>query len=297
MPDRVPTEVEGHRVVLSSLEKVLWPTTGMTKGEALRYYAQVAPALLPHVRRRPASFVRFPSGVEGERFYTKNPPPGLPDWVPLVAVPGHEGTKPHVALDSLAALMTMANLYALELHVPQWTAETGPDLHDRLVVDLDPGEGADIVDCCRVALWARRLLSADGLSAWPKTSGSKGIHVLVPLVPAPADAVVAYAKDLAQRLEAAHPRDVVAVMAKDRRHGRVFLDAGQNRTSKTTAAPYSLRARPTPAVSTPISWAEVAACRDAVQLEFTPQQVLDRITNRGDLIAPLTDPKRACRLR
>ncbi len=296
MSERVPTQVEGHRLVLSNLDKVLWPRTGTTKAAALSFFAQVAPAMLPHVRRRPASFLRFPDGVDGQRFYAKNPPPGLPDWVPTVEVPGRDGAKPHVAVDSLAVLMAMANLGALEVHVPQWSADTGPRLHDRLVVDLDPGEGTDIVDCCRAALWVREALAADGLGCWVKTSGSKGLHLLAPLVPSGEEAVLAYAKGLARRLQAGHPEAMVSSIARAERYGRVLLDAGQNSTAKTTAAPYTLRALPVPGVSTPLTWDEVAACRSVGQLAFTPDQVLARVAEQGDLLAGLCDPEQAAPL-
>ena len=296
MSERVPTQVEGHRLVLSNLDKVLWPRTGTTKAEALSFLAQVAPVMLPHVRRRPASFLRFPDGVEGERFYAKNPPPGLPDWVPTVEVPGRQGARSHVSVDSLAVLMAMANLGALEVHVPQWTAETGPELHDRLVVDLDPGEGADLLDCCRAALWTRDAMAEDGLTCWVKTSGSKGLHLLAPLRPTGEEAVLTYARALARRLQADHPEMMVSSIAKAERHGRVLLDAGQNSSAKTTAAPYTLRALPVPGVSTPLTWDEVASCGSAGQLAFTPAQVLERVAAQGDLMAGLNDPAGAARL-
>ncbi|WP_371494364.1 non-homologous end-joining DNA ligase [Kitasatospora sp. NBC_00374] len=289
MPERQVTEVEGRRLVLSHLDKVLWPVTGWTKGEALYYYAQVAPAMLPHLRRRPATFLRFPSGIGEEGFFAKNPPPGLPDWVHTVTVPTHEGPKDRVTVDDLATLMTVGNGYALELHVPQWTADTGPTHHDRLVVDLDPGPGADLVQCCRAALLIRERLAADGLRAHPKTSGSKGLHLYAALRPAPAKAVGAYARALAERLAADHPDLMVSRMAKALRRGRVFVDWSQNATAKTTAAPYTLRATPVPGVSAPVSWAEIESCTRAEDLAFTPDQVLERVAAHGDLLAPLLD--------
>ncbi|MEU9128434.1 non-homologous end-joining DNA ligase [Kitasatospora sp. NPDC048540] len=287
MPERQVTEVEGRRLVLSHLDKVLWPATGWTKGEALYYYAQIAPAMLPHLLRRPATFLRFPAGIGEEGFFAKNPPPGLPEWVHTLTVPTHEGPKDRVAVDDLATLMTVANGYALELHVPQWTADTGPTHHDRLVVDLDPGPGADLTDCCRVALLIRDHLAADGLHAHPKTSGSKGLHLYAALTPAPAKAVSGYAKALAERLAADHPALVVSRMAKALRRRRVFVDWSQNATAKTTAAPYTLRATAVPGVSAPVSWAEIEACTRAEELSFTPDQVLERHAADGDLLAPL----------
>ena len=166
MSPGVATTVEGRRLSLSHLDKPLWPD-GWTKGQALHYYAQVAQVMLPHVQRRPASFLRFPDGVDGQAFYVKTPPPGVPRWVPRADVPSRtEGTKPHVTVDDLASLIALGNLGCLEIHVPQWTAPT-PDLHDRLVVDLDPGPGVTIVQCAKVALAARALLAHDGLTCHP----------------------------------------------------------------------------------------------------------------------------------
>ncbi|WP_405014438.1 non-homologous end-joining DNA ligase [Kitasatospora sp. NBC_01539] len=287
MPERQVTEVEGRRLVLSHLDKVLWPVTGWTKGQALYYYAQVAPHLLPHVRRRPATLLRFPSGVGEEGFFAKNPPPGLPDWVRTMVVDSHEGPRDRVTVDDLPTLMALANGYALELHVPQWSADTGRDAHDRLVIDLDPGPGADITLCCRVALLIRERLAADGLPAYPKTSGSKGLHLYVPLRPADAAAVVGYARGLAESLAAAHPAHVVHRMSRNLRHGKVFVDWSQNTSAKTTAAPYTLRATARPGVSTPLTWEEVDRCRSASALAFTPEDVLARVAEHGDLLAPL----------
>ncbi|GJF31673.1 ATP-dependent DNA ligase [Kitasatospora sp. NE20-6] len=287
MPERQVTEVEGRRLVLSHLDKVLWPVTGWTKGQALYYYAQVAPFLLPHVRRRPATLLRFPSGVGEEGFFARNPPPGLPDWVRTMVVDSREGPRNRVTVDDLPTLMALANGYALELHVPQWSADTGRDAHDRLVIDLDPGPGADITLCCRVALLIRERLAADGLSAHPKTSGSKGLHLYVPLRPADAAAVVGYARSLAESLAAAHPAHVVHRMTRNLRPGKVFVDWSQNTSAKTTAAPYTLRATAVPGVSTPLTWAEVEQCRSASALAFTPEDVLARVAEHGDLLAPL----------
>jgi bifunctional non-homologous end joining protein LigD len=274
----------------------LWPD-GWTKGEALHYYAQVAPAMLPHLRRRPASFLRFPEGVDSEPFYVKHPPPGTPDWVGRAEVPSHrEGVKEHVTVDDLASLVVLANLGCLEVHVPQWTAPR-PAVHDRLVVDLDPGPGATVVDCARVALAARALLARDGLTGAVKTSGAKGLHLYASLRGVPAERAVAYAKSLARSLVAALPELVTATMAKSERPGKVFVDWSQNTTAKTTVAPYSLRARAVPSVSTPVAWPEVEACTRPEQLVFTPAQVLGRVAEHGDLLADLLDPGLAAPLR
>jgi bifunctional non-homologous end joining protein LigD len=301
MPDSQskPVQVDGRTLRLSHLDKVLWPDTGWTKGQALDYYARVARTMVPHLAARPASFVRFPEGLGGERFYAKNPPPGLPGWVRRVDVPSRsdEGGsgRPYVAIDDRASLIAMAQLYALEVHVPQWTAETGPDRHDRLVVDLDPGEGRNLVDCCAVALLVRERLAEDGLECWAKTSGGKGLHLYVPLRAAasPAEPVTEYARRVAAGLADEHPNLIVHRMTRSLRADRVFIDWSQNNSAKTTAAPYTLRARGGPSVSTPVDWEEVAGCVSPEDLAFTPDQVLDRIFDRGDLLAPLLDPERA----
>lgn len=295
MPPGVAATVEGRRLSLTHLDKPLW-LDGWTKGQALHYYAQVAQAMLPHVHRRPASFLRFPDGVESQAFYVKTPPPGLPSWVALADVPSRtEGTKPHVTVDDLASLIAMGNLGCLELHVPQWTAPT-PHLHDRLVVDLDPGPGVTIVQCAKVALAARALLAHDGLTCAVKTSGSKGLHLYAPLRPSPADRVSAYARSMARALAGALPDRVTATMAKAARPGKVFVDWSQNNTAKTTVAPYSLRARSSPTVSTPVTWHEIENCRRPEQLAFTPEQVVERVERHGDLLADLLDPRLAARL-
>ncbi|XHM96153.1 non-homologous end-joining DNA ligase [Peterkaempfera sp. SMS 1(5)a] len=293
MPDRIATTVDGRRLALGNLEKVLWPATGFTKGEALHYYALVAPALLPQVCRRPASFVRFPDGVEGELFHIKHPPPGLPEWAPTAEIHGKEGTRRQVLVDDMATLMALANLAALEVHVPQWTVDGGRNAHDRLVVDLDPGPGVGLPECCRVACLVRSALAEDGLECWVKTSGSKGLHLYAPIAPAPGRLVSDYARALAQRLEADRPDLVLHRMARQLRQGKVFVDWSQNASAKTTAAAYTLRAGRTPAVSAPVGWDEVAGCTRAEDLSFTPGQVLARIERDGDLFAALADPGRA----
>jgi bifunctional non-homologous end joining protein LigD len=295
MPAGVGTTVDGRRITLTHLDKALWPN-GWTKGEALHYYAQVAAVMLPHLRRRPASFLRFPEGVDNAPFYVKHPPPGTPDWVGRAEVPGREGDKEHVTVDDLASLVVLANLGCLEVHVPQWTAPW-PGVHDRLVVDLDPGPGTTVVHCARVALAARAVLARDGLTGAVKTSGSKGLHLYAPLDRVPAERAVAYAKSLARVLVTALPDLVTATMAKSERPGKVFVDWSQNTTAKTTVAPYSLRARAVPAVSTPVAWAEVEACTRPEQLTFTPEQVLARVAEQGDLLADLLDPELAAPLR
>ena len=294
MPAGVVTTVDGRRLALTNLDKPLWPN-GWTKGEALHYYAQVAAVMLPHVRRRAAAFLRMPDGVEGQTFYVKNPPNGTPSWVARADVPSRSGAKEHVTVDDLPSLVALANLGCLEVHVPQWSAPKAA-VHDRLVVDLDPGPGTTVVDCARVALAARAVLARDGLTGAVKTSGSKGLHLYAPLRRTPAERAVAYAKSLARALTTALPGLVTATMAKAERPGKVFVDWSQNTTAKTTVAPYSLRARSVPSVSTPISWDEVEACTRPEQLSFSPDQVIARVDHYGDLLADLLDPALAAKL-
>ncbi len=287
-------EVEGRRLVVSNLDKVLYPETGFTKGEVIDYYARVADVLLPHLRSRPISFKRYPDGVDGEGFFAKNAPRGTPDWVRTVRlpVPGssmNRETIDYVVIDDLPTLIWAANLAALELHVPQWTVGPRGAVRDAnlLVLDLDPGAPATVVECARVAVMLREELAADGLSAYAKTSGSKGMQVYAPVVPVASDRTSAYAHELAKRLEKAHPDLVVSRMAKDVRPGKVFVDWSQNAAAKTTVAPYSLRARAQQWVSTPITWDEVEACRAPTDLQFRADEVLARVEEQGDLFAPL----------
>ncbi|MGR4882119.1 non-homologous end-joining DNA ligase [Streptomyces sp. LARHCF249] len=289
------TVVEGRRIPLSNLDKVLYPETGFTKGEVLHYYATIAGSLLAHIHDRPVSFLRYPDGPEGQLFFTKNPPPGTPDWVKTTPVPRSEDlTAKQVVVADLATLMWSANL-VVEFHTPQWTAGS-PAVADRMVLDLDPGAPASVVECCAAALWLRDRLAADGLDAYAKTSGSKGLHLAVPLEPTPSEQVSAYAKQLAQEAERELPDLVVHRMAKALRPGKVFVDHSQNAAAKTTAAPYTLRARARPTVSAPVSWEEVRACRRPSDLVFLADDIPPRLERDGDLFAPLTHPDRAGRL-
>ncbi|MEV0178398.1 non-homologous end-joining DNA ligase [Streptomyces sp. NPDC050625] len=285
------TEVEGRRVALSNLEKVLYPATGFTKGELLHYYATVAEALLPHLRDRPVSFLRYPDGPDGQVFFTKNVPPGTPDWVTTAEVPRSDGPARMVLVQDLASLMWASNLVT-EFHTPQWLIEA-PEEADRLVFDLDPGAPATIVHCCEVALWLRARLADDGVEAYAKTSGSKGLHLLAAVRGVSSERASEYAKRLAVEAERALPRLVVHRMTRSLRPGKVFVDWSQNAARKTTAAPYTLRARREPAVSTPVTWEEVEECREAGRLAFRAGDVAPRLQDFGDLMAPLLDAGRA----
>lgn len=290
------TEVEGRRLSLTNLEKVIHPATGTTKGEIVHYYAVTAEAILPHLRDRPVSFLRYPDGPDGQLFFTKNPPPGTPDWVRTTAVPRSDdpGAR-QVVIDDLPSLVWAANL-VVEFHTPQWLADE-PAVADRLVFDLDPGAPASMTECCRVALWLRERLERDGLHAYAKTSGSKGLHLIAPVLPTPSGRVSAYAKALAVEGEAALPELVLHRMARALRPGKVFVDHSQNAAAKTTATPYTLRAREEPTVSAPVTWEEVekgAAGADA--LVFRLPDVGARLERLGDLLAPLDDADDAGRL-
>ncbi|MET0740889.1 MAG: non-homologous end-joining DNA ligase [Candidatus Nanopelagicales bacterium] len=294
MDERVRVEVEDRTLSLSNLGKVLYPETGFTKGEVIDYYTRVAPALLPHVVDRPLTVVRWPDGVGGKSFFEKNAPSHTPDWVRTVTlpVPGssmNRGEIRYILIEDLPTVVWAANLASLEMHVPQWRVgpRGGVKPPDRLVLDLDPGPPADVVACAAVALLLRDLLVDDGLEPVAKTSGSKGLQLYC-AVQASSDAQTsAYAKRLGERLENEHAKLVVSRMAKDLRPGKVFVDWSQNNAAKTTVAPYSLRARPLPTVSTPVTWDEIEACEDASDLRFTAPEVLERVRKSGDLFSPL----------
>lgn len=287
------TEVEGRRLALSNLDKVLYPATGTTKGEVLHYYATTAPAFLPHLRDRPISFLRYPDGPDGQLFFTKNPPQGTPEWVRTVEVWRSEGQLARqVIVQDLPTLMWAANL-VVEFHTPQWLSPE-PGIADRLVLDLDPGAPASVAECCEVALWLRKRLAADGIESYAKTSGSKGLHLLAALEPTPSEDVSAYAKALAVEAQQALGELVVHRMTRALRPGKVFVDFSQNAAAKTTAAPYTLRARAEPAVSAPVTWDEVDEGRaDPARLVFRAADIGVRLERYGDLLAPLVDPDHA----
>ncbi|MFE2429548.1 non-homologous end-joining DNA ligase [Streptomyces sp. NPDC059373] len=287
-------------VTRTNTGKVLYPATGFSKGEVLDYWERIAPVLLPHVRGRPASFKRFPDGVDAEGFFQKNAPRGTPDWVRTVELPSPGSTKGrqtvrYVVVEDARTLMWAANLAALEIHVPQWRVGPRGGVHDPdlMVFDLDPGAPATVVECCRVALMIREELARDGLDAWPKVSGSKGLHVHVPLKPVKGTRATAYARGLAERLVEREPELVVAEMDRSLRGGKVFVDWNQNNPARTTVAPYSLRACSEPTVAAPVSWEEVEGCRAPEDLRFLPEDVLARLEKAGDLLEP--NPKGDCR--
>jgi bifunctional non-homologous end joining protein LigD len=296
MTNRVRVNVEGHVLGLSNLDKVLYPASGTTKGEVIDYYTRIAPALLPHLRARALTRKRWPDGVAAESFFEKNIPRGTPEWVRTENLPApgstmNRETIDYVVADDLATLVWLANLAVLELHVPQWcvTANGEPELPNRLVVDLDPGEPAGIPECGKVALILANAFEADGLTSYPKTSGSKGLQMYVGLdATTSSDDISRYVRHLAQRLEKEYLDLIVSVMRKDARPGKVFIDWSQNNSAKTTVAPYSLRGRDIPTVSTPVTWDEVdEAAAGHTGLVFGPHDVLDRVSSSGDLLSPL----------
>ena len=297
---KVPVKVDGRTIALSNLDKVLYPDTGTTKAEVIDYYSRIAAALLPHLAGRPVTRKRWPNGVEASNFFEKNAPRGTPSWVRTAELPSpgstmDRDTVTYVMADDLPTLVWLANLAVLELHVPQWKVDklgkaTNPD---RLVVDLDPGEPAAIVECCQVALLLGELFDEAGLTSLVKTSGSKGMQMYVPLNgSATDDEVSSYARGLAVQLEKEHPKLILSRMERRERRGKIFIDWSQNNAAKTTVAPYSMRGRATPTVSTPLTWDEVeegVRSRAKAPLRFDIADVLGRVDDYGDLLAPLFD--------
>ncbi|WP_433681131.1 ATP-dependent DNA ligase [Nocardia sp. CA-119907] len=280
----------GIEVELSNLDKVLYPATGTTKGEVIAYYSAIAPAMLPHIAGRPVTRKRWPNGVDEPSFFEKNLAEHAPSWLERHSIE-HSGRKVvYPVIDSEAGLAWIGQQAALEVHVPQWRFDgdrVGPAT--RLVFDLDPGPGAGLAECARVALAVRDMVEGIGLHAFPVTSGSKGIHIYVPLdrelSPGGASTV---AKQVATNLEKLRPDLVTATMAKSARGGKVFLDWSQNNPSKTTIAPYSLRGRAEPNAAAPRAWSEIENRKKLRQLRF--DEVLARWRDGGDLLAQLDPP-------
>ncbi|WP_432565359.1 non-homologous end-joining DNA ligase [Kineococcus sp. SYSU DK003] len=286
-------DVEGRHVRLRRLEKVLYPSTGTTKAEVLAYVTAVAPALLAQLRQRPLTRKRWPDGVGSSSFFEKNVPRGMPDWVRTVEleVPGSTKDRERIRyplVDDLAGLVWLVNLAALELHVPQWRVgpRGGVRAPDRLVIDLDPGQGAGLPECAEVALAVRERLAGDGLECHPVTSGSKGMQLYAAVSgEQDADVLRAYARRLAEELEKDRPELVVSRMTKVLRGGKVLLDWSQNNSAKTTVAPYSPRGRHRPCAAAPRTWEEL---QDAGALrQLTLEEVAARYARDGDLLGDL----------
>ena len=292
MPQTTYLEVNGKQLKVSNLPKVLYPATGFTKKDVIDYYTKVSPILLPHLKDRPISLKRYPEGVDGFFFYEKQCPSHRPDWVNTARVPSQrrEGYIDYCVMNDLSALVWAANLADLELHT---FLHRAPDLEhpDFLAVDLDPGLPADLIACCEVALLLKSLFDHFGLQSFPKTSGSKGLQVYVPLNGKVSYEVTkGFARALAEHLESENPDLVISKMQRQRRGGKVFVDWSQNDEHKTTVCAYSLRAKKHPTASTPVSWREVAMARkkgDLSLLTFETQDVLRRIKKKGDLFAPV----------
>jgi bifunctional non-homologous end joining protein LigD len=287
---RVEVEVEGRRLSLSNLDKVMYPATGFTKGQVIDYYTRVAPALLPHLLDRPLTLKRYPNGVEGQYFYEKQCPSHRPEWVRSEPVDLRSKTIHFCVCDDLPTLVWLANLADLELH-PSLSKVPEVERPTVMAFDLDPGPPAGIAECCEVAVILRDALDRIGLESFPKTSGSKGIQVYVPLNVDGVDydhGTKQLSQALARHLEAEHPKLIVSSQKKELRKGKVLIDWSQNDEHKTTVSVYSLRARERPTVSTPLDWGEVEA-GDPDALVFEAGDVLERVQERGDLFAPVAE--------
>lgn len=290
-------EVDGRELKLTNLDKVLYPQAGFTKGEMVDYYARVAEAMVPHLRGRAVTLRRFPEGVDDldSAFFEKRCPKHRPKWVKTTSVVAgpHAGKIDFCVCDSRPTLIWMAQLAAVELH-PSLSLGRAPTRPTVLAFDLDPGPPANVVECCRVALRLREMFGHFGVECFPKTSGSKGMQVYVPLnrKDISYDVTKPFAKAIAQLLEKQTPDLVVSKMKKVERGGKVFVDWSQNHRSKTTIAVYSLRARERPTCSTPVTWEEVERCaeeEDADSLVFKAGEVLERVERHGDLFAPVLE--------
>ena len=288
----VEVTVEGRRLRLTNLDKVMYPKTGFAKRDLIDYFVRIAPVLLPHLHDRPLTLKRYPDGVEGQFFYEKQCPSHRPDWVHTAEVWSRHNKRniDFCLANDVPTLVWLANLADIELHTSLALAQD-VNRPTMMVFDLDPGPPATIVACCRVGLWLRELFEQLGLECFAKTSGSKGLQVYVPLnVPVTYDQTKPFARAVAELLEKQHPKQVVSRMTKSLRTGKVFIDWSQNDEHKTTANVYSLRAKERPTVSTPVTWDEVAdalARRSVKRLTFEHADVLDRVERDGDLFAPV----------
>jgi bifunctional non-homologous end joining protein LigD len=293
MGKKTELEVAGRTLAVSNLGKVLYPESGFTKADIIDYYIRIAPVLLPHLKNRPITLKRYPDGVAGNFFYEKQCPSHRPKWVKTATVAStrREGKRiDYCVLDDLPALVWAANLANLELHtfLHRVSATLRPT---ALAFDLDPGPPADILLCCQVGLWLKSIFDILGLRSFPKTSGSKGLQVFVPLnTRTTYEQTKGFAQTLARQLEQAHPEQIVSRMEKSIREGKVFIDWSQNDDHKTTVNVYSLRAQTQPTVSTPVTWDEVEDCwngRSPERLRFLSGDVLRRVAKQGDLFEPV----------
>src|SRR5919198_3115293 len=296
MSQKAQLIVEGRKLSVSNLDKVLYPKVGFTKGQVIDYYVRIAPVLLRHLEDRPLTMKRYPNGVEAEFFYEKNCPSHRPKWVKTAKVwsEGNNRMMDYCLAQDLPTLVWAANLADLELHT-SLAKKKDVAKPTMIVFDLDPGAPADIVQCCQVGLWLRDLLSKMKLRSFAKTSGSKGLQIYVPLnTSTNYDQTKDLSRALAQHLESEHPNLVTSNMSKAVRKGKVFVDWSQNDEHKTTICVYSLRARDEPTVSTPVTWNEVEKClkkKNVQLLKFRSDQVLVRVEKLGDLFEPVEKMK------
>jgi bifunctional non-homologous end joining protein LigD len=285
-------EIEGKHLSLTNLDKVLYPASGFTKGQVIDYYARIAAVLLPHLKDHALTLKRYPGGVDQEYFFEKNATKHRPDWVRTAPIwsEGNQRNVNYILANDLPTLVWIANLAAIELH-PSLSLAKDIMCPRSMVFDLDPGAPANIVQCCQVGMWLRDIFAHFGLQSFPKTSGSKGLQIYVPLnSPTNYDATKPFAHALARLLEDEHRELVISDMKKQLRVGKVFVDWSQNDEHKTTVSVYSLRAREHPTVSTPLKWEEVEQAlkkKDAGLLVFEAGQVLDRVQKMGDLFEPV----------
>jgi bifunctional non-homologous end joining protein LigD len=285
-------EVQGRKLSLTNLDKILYPAIGFTKGQVVDYYARIAPVLVPHLAGRPLTMKRYPGGVDQEYFFEKNAPMHRPDWVKTAPVwsEGNKRTIHYLLGNDLPTLVWIANLASIELH-PSLSLSTDITVPTMIVFDLDPGPPANIVQCAQVGLWVREIFDHFGLQSFPKTSGSKGLQIYVPLnTKTTYEQTKAFAHALARLLEHEHPELVVSDMKKAVRTNKVFVDWSQNDQHKTTISVYSLRAREHPTVSTPVTWEEVEQAlkkKDAGRLVFEANDVLARVEKMRDLFEPV----------
>jgi bifunctional non-homologous end joining protein LigD len=296
VPNNTTLSVEGTELKVSNLDKIFYQSTGFTKGQVIDYYIRVAPILLEYLAKRPITLKRYPNGAKGKFFYQKECPASRPRWLQTTPIwsEGNKKNTNYCIIDNLPGLIWAANLAALELHTSLSEAQN-IQCPTMLVFDLDPGFPASILECADVALLLKQHLDKFELASFAKTSGSKGLQIYVPLnTPTTYDNTKSFAKTLAKLLEKKRPGLVISKMTKKLRTGKVFIDWSQNDEHKTTVSVYSLRAKDTPSVSTPITWKEVITAyknKDAGQLNFSPAQVLERISRLGDLFEPVLSLK------
>ena len=288
-PGDLTRAMNDHKIRLTNLTKTMYPDTGMTKEGVIDYYTAVAEVLLPQLRNRVVTRIRYPDGIGGERFFEKNTPKSMPEWIRRFTISASPGTgQPakqvrYPVIDDVAGLIWMANQAALELHTPQWRVgpRGGVRKLDRLVIDLDPGEGVGLDACAEIALLVADRLRAEGMEPVPVTSGGKGIHVYAVVNGArTALAIHGYVQGLGRELAAEHPDRIVAVQDKSKRIGKVMIDWSQNHPARSTATPYTLRGQTAPTVAAPRSWDEITTGLK----QLSPDDVIERLRRDGDLM-------------